>query len=147
MQIQCPNCGEKITATNINIQDKIAVCGACDTVFKFELPEEKIKRRKIKQPQNLILRDDDTLKMRFRTNFRLDQDEGFISSAIFGAISAVVGSALFAGFMVSGKVALVFPLAFFVVTAFFVYLMAVFAYNHTELEMDDELIRLSRKPL
>jgi uncharacterized membrane protein YeaQ/YmgE (transglycosylase-associated protein family) len=147
MQIQCPNCGEKIRAENINIQDKIAVCSACDTVFKFEIPEEKIKRRKVKQPQNLILRDsDESLKMSFRTNFRLDADEGFVGSIIMGLMGAIIGPLMINGFL-GGKIPFLIPMAFIVISLIAFYNMALIAYNQTEIEMNDERIRLSRKPL
>ena len=66
MQVNCPNCGEKLPAENINIQKMTAVCPACDTVFSFDLPADKAKRRKVKQPAKLNLRDDnDRLQMEF----------------------------------------------------------------------------------
>jgi hypothetical protein len=146
MQLQCPNCGEKIAAGNINIQDKIAVCSACDTVFKFELPEEKAKRRKIKQPQNLVVRDEETLQMSFRTNFRLDRDEGFVSSSSLAAFAIGIGGLMFMS-SAAGEVPPILPVAIALFAVLMVYFMALIAYNHTELEMDDEVIRLSRKPL
>jgi hypothetical protein len=146
MQITCPNCGEKIAAGNINIQDKIAVCSACDTVFKFELPEEKAKRRKIKQPQNLVLRDEETLKMGFRTNFRLDKDEGFVSSSILAGFSLLIGGLLL-NQASTGDVPQILPMAFVLFAVLMVYFIGVIAYNHTELEMDDEAIHIRRRPL
>ena len=80
MQVICPNCGEKVTAENINIQKMTAVCAACDTVFPFDLPEVKIKRRKVKLPTKLTLRDTETLQMEFWTNFRLDRNEPFLAA-------------------------------------------------------------------
>ena len=54
--MNCPNCGEKVPASHINIQKMTAVCPACDTVFSFDVPEtQKAKRRKVKQPANLML--------------------------------------------------------------------------------------------
>ena len=91
MQVNCPNCGEKVPAENINIQKMTAVCPACDTVFSFDLPEAetKAKRRKVKQPSKLMIQDNDTLQMAFQTNFRLDRNEAFISSAM-GSICLTV---------------------------------------------------------
>lgn len=145
MQIQCPNCGEKISAENINIQEKIAVCSACDTVFKFEVAEAKAKRRKLKQPKDLILRDEETLSMQFRTNFRLDRDESFVSSALLAVLSIAVGLLLLNSS--SSEIPAAFPPVFGILAIFCTYIMALAAYNHTELEMDDEALRISRKPL
>ena len=149
MQIHCPNCGEKIRAENINIQEKVAVCSACDTVFKFEIPDEKAKRRKLKQPQNLILRDtDEKLQMSFRTNFRLDRDEAFILSSILGVVFTIAGSALFAQSLNGvDNIPMFFPAMFGFFALIAAYVMALGVYNHTEIEMDEEAIRVSRKPL
>lgn len=148
MQIHCPNCGEKIRAENINIQEKLAVCPACDTVFKFEIPEEKAKRRKLKQPQNLILRDtDEKLQMQFRTNFRLDRDENFVSSGAVFAISSLMAALMSLNLFTGGDIPPVLPLGFSLAAIMALYFMAVTAYNHTEVEMDEEAIRVSRAPL
>jgi hypothetical protein len=148
MQIQCPNCGEKVRAENINIQEKIAVCSACDTVFKFEMPEEKTKRRKVKQPQNLIVRDsDESLKMSFRTNFRLDANEGFVGSSIMIVIGILLGGLMLGAGVDTGEIPLILPVGFLVLAVVAFYNMALIAYNQTEIEMDEEVIRLSRKPL
>jgi ssDNA-binding Zn-finger/Zn-ribbon topoisomerase 1 len=58
MQMTCPNCGETVSAENINIQQMGAVCPYCDSVFRFELPGEKAKRRKIK-PREIRVFDSD----------------------------------------------------------------------------------------
>src|SRR5438477_9183094 len=90
MQVTCPNCGEKVAAENINIQKMTAVCAACDTVFPFDLPEAKAKRRKVKQPAHLDLLDIETLQMEFWTNFRLDRSQAFLYSMVGGVIMTFV---------------------------------------------------------
>jgi uncharacterized DUF497 family protein len=143
MQVNCPNCGEKATAENINIQKMTAVCAACDTVFPFELPETKAKRRKVKQPVKLNLRDDETLQMEFWTNFRLDRNEAFISSA-FGSVGMTfVGLVL----MGSSGVPPILPLVFLVVAAALFYGLALIVVNKTHIEMDEDTIRVTREPL
>lgn len=143
MQVNCPNCGEKVNAENINIQKMTAVCAACDTVFAFELPEAKVKRRKIKQPAPLTLHDDDTLRMDFRTNFRLDRNEAFFSSLIGGFSMGFVALLLIA----SGDAPVLVPLGFSLITAVFIYSMALIVVNKTHIEMDEDVIRVTRKPL
>jgi hypothetical protein len=147
MQVNCPNCGEKVTADNINIQKMTAVCGACDTVFLVELPvpKTKIKRRKVKQPSNLTLRDAETLHMAFRTNFRLDQNEAFITSAILGSIPGFVGILMLV--VGEGKIPTVIPTAFLTVALVLWYFVALTVVNKTHIEMSDDSITITRKPL
>lgn len=143
MQVNCPNCGERVAAGNINIQNMTAVCAACDSVFPFALPEPKTKRRKVKQPTRLMLRDADTLRMEFRTNFRLDQNEALLSSVFIGISMLFVALMLFA----IAPMPLILPLAFLTIAAASFYGMALIAFNKTHIEMDEDSIRVTRKPL
>ena len=66
MRLACPDCGEPIAADNINVNEMVAVCGNCDTVFRFDVPDEKTKRRKTRQPDRLhVLEEDGVLDMWF----------------------------------------------------------------------------------
>ena len=144
MQVTCPNCGEKVTAENINIQKMTAVCAACDTVFSFDLPEvKKAKRRKVKQPTKLMLNDADKLHMAFYTNFRLDKDGDFISSLML-----TFGMGLIATLLIStGRAPLLLTLAFTLITLVAIYRAALTAANKTHIEMDEDTIKVTRKPL
>ena len=147
MQLACPNCGEPVVADNINIQQMVAVCSACDTVFEFERPQPKSKRRKVKQPEHLTLREDsDTLQMRFRTNFRLDKNEAFLTGAITSFFLTFV-TVLLASQYVAGDVPLLIPAAFSLVTLGMYYWLALIVWNITQIEADDDEITVTRKPL
>jgi hypothetical protein len=143
MQVNCPNCGEKVTAENINIHKMTAICGACDTVFPFELPERKVKRRKVKQPAKLTLREGETLHMEFWTNFRLDRSEAFLSSAIGGISMAVLGLLLF----LSKSAPFILPIICLLIAAVLFYWLALIVVNKTHIEMDEDVIRVARKPI
>lgn len=151
MQLTCPNCNETIPANNINIQELMAVCPSCHTVFPFTRPNasddiQKIKRRKVKKPDHLTVHETgDHLSMRFRTNFRLDQDESFIGTMVGVVVGTfVTGIMLSEG--VSSDVFLV-PIAFALGTLFMYYMLALQLYNYTHIEADTETITISRGPL
>jgi hypothetical protein len=149
MQLVCPNCGENIPSEHINIQRMAAVCPNCDTVFQFTIPESKIKRRKIRQPQRLTLHEtEDHLQMAFRTNFRLDKDETFLSVAGLSAILTFVTVMLIVSGVHSGRgEILLMPVAMGLGIALLMYWFALIVYNKTYIEADDEEIVISRKPL
>jgi hypothetical protein len=148
-QLTCPQCSTRIPASNINVQEKIAVCPACDTVFRFDTPEAtpvKAKHRKVKQPANLTLRDDDEkLEMAFRTNFRLGQNEDFII-----AIMAIVFLAFLSYvFLLPDEKLLatrlfVFPVAGLILA---IYRLGLLLFNRTQITADEHAIRVARKPL
>ena len=144
MQVNCPNCGEKVPAAHINIQKMTAVCPACDTVFSFDLPEaRKAKRRKVKQPARLMLNDDATLQMEFWTNFRLDKNGDFLSSLIFSGSMGFIALLLIA----TGNVPLLLILGFLIITLAALYRAALVVVNKTHVEMDEDAISVTRKPL
>lgn len=149
MQLICPNCGEPIPASNINIQKLAAVCPACNTVFSFDPApaEPKIKHQKVKQPPQLELRDeDDTLHMAFRTNFRLDRDEGFISSAA-GSLFFTFMTFIMAGSYFAEGAPILLPISVALVTLCFYYALALIVYNRTHIGMNDERIQVTRQPI
>jgi hypothetical protein len=145
MQVNCPNCGEKVTAENINIQKMTAVCAACDTVFLIDLSEakDKAKRRKVKPPAKITLHDAETFHMEFWTNFRLDRNQTFLGSA-FGGIGATVMALLLMG---AGDVPPILPLVFLVIALALFYELALTVVNKTHIEMDEGTIKVTRKPL
>jgi hypothetical protein len=144
MQVNCPNCGQKVAAENINIQKMTAVCSACDTVFSFDLPEPKSKRRKVKQPVKLSVRDTENLQMEFWTNFKLERNESVIASA-FGGMSMASVAVLLMGS--DGDVPIILPIAFMLLALSLFYWLALTVVNKTHIEMDDDVIRVTRKPL
>lgn len=146
-QLVCPQCGTSVTAENINIQEMISVCQNCDTVFPFERPTEKVKRRKVKQPQNLTKHEDERrLHMQFRTNFRLDRNEAFLGS-VFSTVAFVGLTNLFFFEALLGEVNLVLPVLLALFTLMSIYRAGLIAYNQTHIDMTDERIRVSRQPL
>lgn len=149
MQLTCPNCGEKISAEHINVQQMVAVCSACDTVFKFELPDAKAKRRKVKQPQRLMLREsDDKLHMDFRTNFRLDRSEAFILSVIGSIFTTILSVILMTEYLAGGgDVPLLVPLALGLGAVLLYSSIGFQIFNRTHIDIDDDKIQISRKPI
>lgn len=143
MRVICPNCGEKVPAEHINIQNMTAVCPNCDNVFSFVPPDDRAKRRKVRQPERLMLRDeDDTLHMEFWTNFRLDRN-GDVIASLFGTISAAIMA-----FLLSGEgVPVLMPFVSAMIAAMCAYALCLIIVNKTHIEMDDLNIRVSRKPI
>lgn len=147
MQIICPHCGEPVASNNINIQQMAAVCSACHAVFQFQVTGSKIKRRKVKQPQQITSYEtDENLNITFRTNFRLAQNDAFLATAGFSAIFTFITLILANVLRSKPDVALVL-LGFGLLTIFLYYCLALIAYNKTYIEVSDENIKVSRKPL
>ncbi|MBC8171848.1 MAG: zinc ribbon domain-containing protein [Anaerolineae bacterium] len=147
MQVICPQCGEPVLAENINIQRMAAVCPACHTVFQFDpsVPTSKIKQRKMKQPPQITADETDNgdLKIAFRTNFQLDSNEAVIVSVVFSGILTFMTLIMAA----AAAKAPIFPLGFGFFTLIMYYIVALQVYNQTHIEINDEQITVSRKPL
>lgn len=149
MQLICPNCGENITAENINIHDKVAVCSHCNHLFSFNVSEstQKQKRRKVHQPQNMTVTEhDETLSLAYRTNFRLDKDEPFLSSLLMGILFGMM-TIVTTGELINEGALFTIPLLFGVVSILAFYRLALIVFNQTVIDMDAESIAISRQPL
>jgi DNA-directed RNA polymerase subunit M/transcription elongation factor TFIIS len=148
MQLTCPECSKTVPAEHINIQKMVAVCPSCDAVFQFEMPradQAKAKRRKIKQPKHLILEEtDDYLRMAFRTNWRLDQDEVVINSAALSAIFALASFGLI--FVARGVPTTIMGLVGLVLMVGMLLRLSFRLTSRTQIVMDEHQIRVSRTP-
>lgn len=148
MQLTCPNCGEHVPSDKVNIQKMVAVCPACDTVFAFEPPQEKAKRRKVKQPPQIIATESvDDVGLAFRTNFRLDQSEAFLSGVLLSICATVITLSWVIRAQSDDAPGLWLLVLSALVSLLTYYRLALLAFNKTHIEMNDERITVSRRPL
>lgn len=148
MQITCPNCGQTITAEHINIQKMAAVCPACHHVFSFDLPAAKTKRRKVKQPEGLTLRDEDhLLSMSFRTNWRLERNQTFVSGMVGGGMMTLVTGLMINEYFETGDMPFILPIVLAIFAVGMFYAAATVMYNKTYISMTDYEIQVKRGPL
>ena len=146
MQLTCPQCDQPITADHINIQQMVAACPACSSVFQFTLPEPKLKRRKARQPRRLQLDEAEGLHIAYRTHFRLDKDENFINSGALSVIFTFV-TIFMASLYLAGELPLILPILFGLVALPMYYWLGLIVFNKTHIDMDNISIKVSRQPL
>ena len=146
MQLTCPQCNQPVSAADINIQQLVAICTGCDNIFSFSSDFLKSKRRKARQPEYLGLREADDLRISFRSNFRLDKNENFISSSIMTIVFTSIALLMF-GLREEENTPVVLPIAFALTAVFAAYWVALIAYNKTRIVMDSSKIQVSRGPL
>lgn len=149
MQIHCENCGTVIPATHINIQEKLAVCPQCGSVFSFA---EHLTRppnpRKIKRPPHFtVIEQPDTLEIEFRLLRILKAEEhwftllcgfgtvalGALATAMIRDMHTILQTALAAG-------ALLGALGCF-------YLVLMIFLDQVRLTVDKDEIRARHRPL
>jgi hypothetical protein len=101
----------------------------------------------VKQPQPIQSAEtEDSLKLTFRTNFRLDRNQAFLQSAGLSAFFTFMTA-----FLVSSNFTKPVPafilLGFGLLTVCLYYWLGLVAFNKTHIEVSDEAIKVSRKPL
>ncbi len=146
MRLHCPNCNQALKAEHINIQRMMALCDACSGVFELDGLRPKAKRRKVQRPQHLRLLKQEPLHLAFRTNFRLEKNESFGSSAVAAGFFSML-TLLMAGLYLEGEVPIILPLVFLLMTSAALYFLATIAYNKTHIRLRDDAIAISRRPL
>lgn len=149
MQIHCPNCHTPVSAAQINIQDKLAVCPHCNAVFSFEKDlRRKAKERKVKQPKYLsVTETDDSLDIYFRW-LRMWRPTDYLIIVVFGLTAIFPAIASVAAFssgpsfimgMVGGGLA---ALALFLLYWFFMALI-----DRLRITVDDTTLSAKYEPL
>lgn len=147
MQIICPQCSEQVPAERINIQRMAAVCPACHTVFQFDPSPPRAKRQKVKQPPHLEMDEGEShLRMAFRTNFRLGENAPFLFSMFLSVFFTFLTLIVVSRNSVNPSV-MVIGAGFGLATVALYYWVALTVYNKTHIEVDDEEIRVARRPL
>ena len=95
MQLRCPNCDAHIPARQINVQEMIAVCADCDTVFKPTDYKTSLtaKRRKLSKPPKFdVVETADHMEI----SYLYRQNMGWLEFLVLG-IAAAVSSVLTLG--------------------------------------------------
>ena len=124
----------------------MALCGACGSVFDIDSQRGKSKRRKVQRPDGIQEAENGALRLRFRTNFRLDKSESFINSAILSGVFSLI-TVLMTGLVAAGEVPFFLPIIFSVMAICAIYSLATITYNATEILADEHSLRVSRGPL
>ena len=96
----------------------------------------------------IFLADDaDHLHMAFRTNFRLDKHDTFLTSAIMSVAFTFMTIMFVNIYATEPDLPFMLPLGFGTAALFAYYVLGLIAYNKTHIIMDDDSVRVSRKPL
>ncbi|MCY4147562.1 MAG: hypothetical protein OXE95_12715 [Chloroflexi bacterium] len=146
MQPVCPQCHQPVEAEQINIQQMVALCLACDSVFELRTGLQRRKARKTQRPPGLQLHDDDPLIFKFRTNFRLEKNENFVNSAVLSLVFSLL-TTLMVGLSLEGEAPIFLAMLFAILAVGAFYWLASIVWNATEIAAADSSLMVSRRPL
>lgn len=146
MRLSCIECGKTIPAGNINVQEMIAVCSDCDTVFRFELSDDKPKRRKMKAPERMIVHEDAPLHLSFSRVFGQEARSGLFGISFATFIFTVIVITTVGGFL-AGDIPIFVPLLIGLLWSAGLYTVASLFFNTVTILNDGNQIRASHHPL
>ncbi len=143
MKLKCPACGAPIPASAINIQQMVAICPACDNVFRFG-DTFAPRRRKLKAPAQFRVADDDPerLDMAFKWSWRTEPPVGLLAVGFAFMVSLIT----LLGMIAEGAppLAMIMPLMPLTLMS---YILLTLAVNRTHYESDGETLKVYTAPL
>ena len=145
MELTCKNCRASITAENINIHEMVAVCHRCNHVFDFseDVLTRKAKQRKVKQPENLRIRDNgDWVELSYSRVLSKEDTVGLMVSVL------ILGVVVFSFLAASSDDAPAMVLAILgSIGTGAAYTLVVFLGNTTRLIIDNKSLMVRFTPL
>lgn len=143
MRLNCPECGAEIQAEKINVQEMVAVCGACNYVFRFDVDEAHRKRRKLKKPKRLhITETPDQLTMHYQMVSNEDEWPLTIGNAPFALLLPLAIM-----FTIMARMPYVVPLFFTLWAIASWYVQAAIWFNKTTIGINDERLSVESGPI
>jgi lysine biosynthesis protein LysW len=143
MKVTCPECGAEIAAENINVQQLVAVCGTCNTVFRFDVTDPKRKRRKVKQPARVeMIEAPDRLMLRYQRVFN-EEERGLDIGGYFMVL--IMTGVMIAAIVYHAPVFISVFLAFLAVFSW--YAEAAMLFNRTTISLGDDRLAVDYGPL
>lgn len=146
MQPVCPQCQQPVEAAQVNIQQMLALCPACSSIFELRPGLRRRKARKVQRPAGLQLSDGDPLTFKFRTNFRLEKNEHFVNSAVMSGVFSLL-TILMIALNLDGEVPVFLPMLFASLAVGAMYWLASITWNTTEIAASGNSLMVSRRPL
>ncbi len=144
-KISCASCSQEIPADNININDKIAKCNACNAVFPFH---EKIATfLKKKDGLQEIIRPEgiDLFYFKDELDITVDQPLAIIEFVLFLVLPLVLLFSVL--FWYKQGYSIFWPTASFIINSLFIYYTATFRSKHKiHITLDDRFMTIKWRP-
>lgn len=144
-KLHCVNCGATIPAKNVNIHSMMAVCEACDTVFKFDetVVVGKTKREKVKTPQNFAVTEDEDSGLEISYLFREHFGSSEWAAVIFGFIGLIFSISI-----VLATRGVMPPLLIFGgVVLFCLWVLVSYLINRAHITINDDSVQFFETPI
>jgi hypothetical protein len=152
MKMKCPSCGAPVPARNINIQELVAVCEECDTVFGVSDLVARAKSRlesggKAKNvvherpPAITLTESGDRFMLDHRWRIQ-DQWSGATAMLLVLLVLAVI-----AGLAIMTRAPIPGLLVMLAAASFPVYSLLAMALNHTRIDITDDSVTKQTGPL
>ena len=148
-KISCPNCGHSASASDINIQDKIAKCVSCDEVFSFQnalqslLDNSSLKEKR--KPRLGKQMDVDIFEYKGELSISITNFTDWIAIIIFFvSIIGIIGT--IGSIDDFGMSVLPFGISFFMILAYSIFRFLSWRKNKTYIDVDDQYLYVKNRP-
>ncbi len=146
MQLQCPQCNHEIASADIHLENLVAKCQECNSVFKFE---EKLLEEHPTRPEIFLPKGMDILKLRSELEIQVEWRDTLNTFLVIFAIFwniIVLPFAIFA--IISGELVMLLGLSLHLAVGIgLLYYIITAIFNTTFITADAYHLRIEHRPL
>ena len=145
-KVYCPSCNEIVIADNLNLQNKLAKCGSCNSVFSIADHLDSLHHREEKKQEVLRPEGIDLFYFRDSLDITIQQHIQGLDAAgiIFFPILAVFSILLYAAGKIDGLMYL--PIALTIGAIYYIYRAFNYDKNKTFIDVNKKSLSIKSRP-
>ncbi len=144
--IHCPSCNTAVVAGNINLQNSVAKCSACNAIFSVHEQMERVKT--LSESKQEVLRPEGIDLFYYKDDLDITIQHHLQGLDVFGlTIFPIVAVFLiFYYFMGEHSISPYFPIAFSMAAVYYIYRALNYSNNNTYIDVNSEYLKIKSRP-
>lgn len=144
-KVTCPSCDKEVDADNINLQNSLAKCGGCNSIFSIEKDIEILKTsEEVKQE---FIRPEGIDLFYFKNSMDITVQQHVQGLDMLGLVfSPILAIFSFLIFFIKGTISIYPPIGFTLGAIYFIYKSLNYQNNKTYIDISDKYLNIKARP-